>query len=122
MTSMQKKSLDSSPDETRTFEKGKIELANLGDVTIGRVTLEPGWSWEKCVKPLVKTNSCQAPHTQYVIPGRIKVAMDDGTEEEFGPGDAAVIPPGHNAWVIGDEPVVGIDFTGLKEYAKRGSS
>jgi hypothetical protein len=64
---MQKKSLDSSPDETRTFENGKIELANFGDVVIGRATFEPGWSWEKCVKPLVNTNSCQAPHTQYMI-------------------------------------------------------
>jgi hypothetical protein len=118
MTRMQKKSLDSSPDETRTFEKGKIDLVNLGDVTIGRAVLEPGWSWDKCVKPLVKTDSCQAPHTQYLISGRIKVVMDDGTEEEFGPGDAALIPPGHNAWVVGNEPVVGIDFTGLKEYAK----
>ena len=80
---MQKKSLDSSPDETRTFEKGKIELAKLGDVTIGRATLEPGWSWERCVKPLVNTNSCQAPHTQYMISGRMKVVMDDGKEEEL---------------------------------------
>lgn len=67
---------------------------NLGDVTIGRGILEPGWSWEKCVQPLVKTDSCQAPHTQYVIAGKIRVVMDGGTEEEFGPGDAAVIPPG----------------------------
>jgi quercetin dioxygenase-like cupin family protein len=118
MAKMQKKSLNTSPDETRTFENGKIELANLSDVTIGRVTLEPGWSWEKCVKPIVKTDSCQAPHTQYIISGRIKVVMDDGAEEEFGPGDAAVIPPGHNAWVVGNEALVGIDFTGLKEYAK----
>jgi EutQ-like cupin domain len=120
MAKMQKKSLDSSPDETRTFEKGKIDLVNLGDVTIGRARFEPGWSWEKCVKPIVKTDSCQAPHTQYIISGRIKVVMDDGAEEEFGPGDAAVIPPGHNAWVVGNEPLVGIDFTGLKEYAKSG--
>ncbi|MFZ0557134.1 MAG: cupin domain-containing protein [Nitrososphaeraceae archaeon] len=110
--------LDTSPDEVRRFENGKIELANLGEVTIGRAVLEPGWSWEKCVKPIVKTDSCQAPHTQYIVSGRIKVVMDDGAEEEFGPGDAAVIPPGHNAWVVGNEPVVGIDFTGLKEYAK----
>src|SRR5918992_5090423 len=75
-----KKSLDSSPDETRTFEKGKIELANLGDVTIGRGILEPGWSWEKCVKPIAKTNSCQAPHIQYFVSGRLKVVMDDGSE------------------------------------------
>ena len=118
MAKMQKKNLDTSPDEVRKFENGKIELVNFGDVTIGRAVLEPGWSWEKCVKPIVKTDSCQAPHTQYIISGKIKIVMDDGTEEEFGPGDAAVIPPGHNAWVVGNEPVVGIDFTGLKEYAK----
>ena len=116
---MQKKSLDSLPDETRTFEKGKIELAKLGDVTIGRATLEPGQSWEKCVKPLVNTSSCQASHTQYMISGRLKVVMDDGKEEEFGPGDAGVTPTGHNAWVIGNEPVVAVDFTGLKDYARK---
>ena len=114
---MQKKSLN-SPDETRSFEKGKIELANFADITIGRATLEPGWSWEKCVKPLVKTNSCQAPHTQYMVSGRMKVVMDDGTEDEFGAGDALIIPSGHNAWVVGNEPVVALDFTGLKDYAK----
>jgi hypothetical protein len=118
MAKMQKKNLDISLDEVRKFENGKIELATLGDVTIGRAVLEPGRNWEKCVKPLVKTDSCQAPHTQYIVSGRIKVVMDDGTEEEFGPGNAALIPPGHNAWVVGNEPVVGIDFTGLKEYAK----
>jgi EutQ-like cupin domain len=118
MAKMQKKNLD-SPEETRTFEKGKLELANLGDVTIGRATLEPGWSWEKCVKPLVKTESCQAPHTQYMVSGRMKVVMDDGTEEEFRAGDALVVPPGHNAWVVGNEPVVAVDFTGFKDYAKK---
>jgi hypothetical protein len=113
---MHKKSLDSSPDETRTFEKGKIELAKLGNVVIGRATFELGWSWEKCVKPLVNTNSCQASHTQYMTSGRVKVVMDDGKEEEFG---ALVVPPGHNAWVIGNEPVVAVDFTGLADYAKK---
>ena len=116
---MQKKSLNSSPDQTRTFEKGKIELANFsGDVTVGRAIFEPRWSWEKCVKPIVKTNSCQAPHTMYVVSGRMMVVMDDGTEDESGPGDAVIIPPGHNAWVVGNEPCVAIDFTGAKEYAK----
>jgi ethanolamine utilization protein EutQ (cupin superfamily) len=119
---MQKKSLDSSPDETRTFEKGKIELANLGDVVIGRATFEPGWSWEKCVKPLVGTNSCQAPHTSYIISGRMKVRMDDGSEIEGGLGDTAVIPPGHNAWVVGNEPCIMIDFTGAKDYANSSAS
>jgi hypothetical protein len=66
---MQKKSLDSSPDETHTFEKGKIDLANFSDVTVGRAIFEPGWSWEKCVKPIVKTNSFQAPHTMYMVSG-----------------------------------------------------
>ena len=115
---MQKKSLD-SPDEIRSFEKGKVELVNFESVTIGRGILEPGWSWEKCVKPIVKTNSCEAPHTSVIISGRMKVKMDDGTEAEGGPGDIAVIPPGHNAWVIGDESCVMIDFTGAKDYAKK---
>ena len=119
---VEKKSIN-SPDEVRTFDKGKLELTTFTNgTTIGRITLEPGWSWEKCVKPIVKpivkTNSCEAPHTQYMISGRIKIVMDDGSEEEFGPSDTAVIPPGHNAWVIGDEPVVAIDFTGLRDYAK----
>lgn len=117
MVEMKKKSLD-SPDETRSFEKGRVEVANFGDVAIGRAVLEPGWSWSECVKPIAKTESCQAPHTQYVISGKIKVVMDDGAEEEFGPNDAMVIPPGHNAWVIGNEPFVAIDFTGMKDYAK----
>lgn len=111
----------SSPDEVRTFEKGKIEIVNFPDsgVTIGRGTLEPGWSWEKCIKPLVNTDSCQAPHTSYIISGRIKTRLDDGTEIEGGPGDTAVIPPGHNSWVVGDEPCVMIDFTGMKDFAKK---
>lgn len=116
---MQKKSLDSSPDETRQFEKGKIDLANLGDITIGRGLFEPGWSWEKCIKPLVKTDSCQIRHTMYIISGRMKVVMDDETRSENGPGDVAIIPPGHNARVLGDEPCISVDFTGAKYYAKK---
>jgi mannose-6-phosphate isomerase-like protein (cupin superfamily) len=116
-TKMQKKSLN-YPDETRTFEKGKVELVNFETVTIGKAVFEPGWSWDKCVKPIVKTNSCEAPHTSVIISGRMKVRMDDGTEAEGGPGDIAVIPPGRNAWVIGDEPCVMLDFTGAKDYAK----
>lgn len=117
MAEMKKRSLD-SPDETRTFDKGKVEIANFGNLTIGRAVLEPGWSWSECVKPIAKTESCMAPHTQYVISGRMKVVMDDGMENEFGPGDAMVIPPGHNAWVVGDEPFVAVDFTGMTDYAK----
>jgi len=117
MAKMQKRNL-AQPDETRTFDKGKVELASLGGVTFGRATLQPGWKWSTCVKPLVKTESCEAPHLQYQISGRIRVRMDDGSEEEFGPGDVTLIPPGHDAWVVGNEPVVVIDITGMGEYAK----
>lgn len=108
-----------NPDEVRTFEKGKVEIVNLGNVIMGRATLEPGWSWSKCVKPLVNTNSCQAPHTSCIISGKMRVKMDDGTEFEGGPGDTAVIPPGHDAWVVGDEPCISIDFTGMGNFAKK---
>jgi quercetin dioxygenase-like cupin family protein len=119
MTGILKKSLDTSPDETQIFEKGKMDLAKFGEVTIGRVVLQPGWSWEKSIKPIQKTETCQSPpHIQYIISGRIGVSLEDGTKEELGPGDVAMIPPGHKTWVVGNEPVVGIDFTGLKEYTK----
>jgi hypothetical protein len=111
---MEKKSLDSSPDETVTFDKGKVEIAKVGDTTIGRGYFEPGWSWEKSIKPIAKTDSCQLPHTHYVISGRLKVVLDDGTEQEFGRGDVAYVPPGHNSWVVGSEPLVILDFGGFK--------
>lgn len=118
MTKIIKKNLNNSPDETRSFDKGRVDIGNLGDITVGRAEFEPGWSWEKSVKPIAKTESCQASHTQYVIAGRMKVVMDDGSEEEFGPGDIGTIPPGHNAWIIGQEKFVAIDFTGMKTYSK----
>lgn len=107
------------PDEVRTPPKTKIEVVKVGDSTMMRATFEPGWKWSECVKPIAGTNSCQAPHVNYVISGRMKVVMDDGTEMEMGPGDAADIPPGHDAWVIGDEPCVAIDFAAGKVYAKK---
>ena len=117
MSKMQRKSL-SNPDELRTFEKGKVELATLGGVTFGRAILQPGWKWSTCVKPIAKTKSCEAPHLQYIVSGRLTVVMDDGTEMEFRPGDLALVPPGHDAWVAGSEPVVAIDITGMGDYAK----
>ena len=116
-TSMQKKNC-SHPDETREFPQGRVELVALGGVTIGRATLKPGWKWSTSLKPVVKTESCEAPHLQYHITGRLAVRMDDGSETEFGPGDVSHIPSGHDAWVVGDEPVVVIDFTGMANYAK----
>jgi hypothetical protein len=120
MNKMEKKTV-SQPDEKRTFEKGQVDLVSLGGVIFGRATLQPGWKWSTCVKPLVKTQSCQAPHLQYQVSGRLRVVMDDGSEQEFGPGDVALIPPGHDAWVVGKEPVVVIDISGMGDYAKPAS-
>lgn len=114
---MQRKSLE-TPDEVRSFDKGKLELSTLGQITFGRATLYPGWKWSESVKPLVNTEWCEAPHVQYHVSGRLHVLMKDGSEMEFGPGDVGVLPPGHDAWVVGSEPVVVIDISGMKEYAK----
>jgi hypothetical protein len=115
---MEKKNL-SRPDEERSFEKGGVELVTLGGVTFGRATLQPGWSWSTCVKPLVNTASCEAAHLQYPVSGRLRVRMDDGSEDEFGPGDVSLLPPGHDAWVVGNEPVVVVDITGMTNYARK---
>ncbi len=117
---MTKKNI-AAPDEVRTFPKGKLELAKVGGVVFGKGTLLPGWKWSESLKPIVGTESCMAPHTQYHVSGRLHVVMDDGSEDEFGPGDFSSIPPGHDAWVVGDQPVVVIDVTGMKEYAKETS-
>lgn len=113
MSHMIRKNL-SSPEETRLFEdgKGKLELVNLDAGGVGRATFEPGWQWSKHVKPIAGTDSCQAAHTGYFISGRMKVVMDDGEEVEFGPGDFSVIPPGHDAWIVGDQPCVVGDGNG----------
>ncbi len=112
----ERKSFD-YPDEVRTFSKGKIELIRIGGATVGRATLEPGWKWSTSVQPVVGTKSCEAPHFQYQISGTMKVVMNDGTELECRAGDVSLLPIGHDAWVIGDEPVVVVDFQGMAEYA-----
>jgi len=117
MAKAEKKSLN-TPDETRNFGKGKVELAKVGGLTFGRATMEPGWKWSNDVKPIAKTDSCQAIHTHHVISGNMHVVMDDGTELDFGPGDVGFIPAGHDAWIVGDEPFVAIDVTGMTDYAK----
>ena len=108
----------SKPDEVRTFDKGKVELVTLGGMTFGRATLEPGWKWSTSVKPVAKTRSCEAPHLQYHVSGRLAVLMDDGSQAEYGPGQVSLLPPGHDAWVVGDEPVVVLDVSGMVDYAK----
>jgi ethanolamine utilization protein EutQ (cupin superfamily) len=108
----------SQSEEKRTFDKGQLEIIKLGGVTFGRATFQPGWRWSTSVKPLVKTKSCEVPHLQYHVSGRLHVKMDDGIEKEFGPGDVSLIPPGHDGWVVGNEPVVLIDITGMGDYAR----
>jgi hypothetical protein len=114
---MQKRSFD-APDEQRPAGNGRADIINVGNMALMRLTLQPGWRWSTDVKPIAGTDSCQAPHLQYVVSGRGRIRMDDGTEEEFGPGDVAVVPAGHDAWVLGNEPVVAIDITGSAVWAK----
>ncbi len=108
-----------SPDEVRTFEKGKLELLNMQDGVVGLLSLEPGWRWSTHVKPIAKTEFCEAPHFQYQLSGRLHVYMADGTEYETVRGDVLRIPSGHDAWVVGDEPVVLVDWAGASNYAKQ---
>ena len=106
------------PDEVREFPNGRLELMKVGGVTIGRAIFEPGWRWSTSVQPLAKTKSCEAPHFQYHVSGVLKVVMDDGTEYECKPGDVSLLPSGHDAWVVGKEPVVVVDWQGMMEYGK----
>jgi hypothetical protein len=99
-----------SPDDKRSFEHGEVSLVNLTGFTVGRADFRPGWRWSTDVKPLAGTGSCQLAHSSYVVSGRFHVVMDDGRELELGPGDAHLVGPGHDAWVVGDEPCITIDF------------
>ena len=103
---VQKKSMD-TPDETRDFEQGLLQTATIRDFKVARATLQPGWKWSEHIKPIVQTDSCQVRHTGYVVSGQMKIVMDDRAEMDLGPGDAYVIEPGHDAWVVGSEPFVG---------------
>jgi quercetin dioxygenase-like cupin family protein len=118
-TRMVRKSLD-TPDETRPFVAGtgKLELVTTENGPVGRARFEPGWRWSEHVKPIAGTDSCQASHVAYFISGRMAVVMDDGAEEEFGPGDLMICPPGHDAWIVGDEACVVVDWAGFANYAK----
>jgi quercetin dioxygenase-like cupin family protein len=120
MTGLTRKNFD-APDETRPFEEGtgQLEVINTEDGVVGRGTFQPGWQWSKHVKPIAGTGSCEAAHTGYFVSGRMKVVMDDGEEMEYGPGDFATMAPGHDAWIVGDEPCVIIDWQGFADYAKR---
>ena len=118
MTSVEAKSLG-SPDQTTTpFENGRIETVTVAGITLMRETLQPGWKWSEHVKPVAKTESCQKRHLKYIISGRQKIVMNDGTEVELVPGDFAVIEPGHDAWVVGDEPNVLLEMAAIESSTK----
>jgi hypothetical protein len=117
MEKAQLKSLG-KPVEVREFPNGRLELIKIGNATVGRATLQPGWKWSTSVKPIAKTKSCEAEHFQYHVSGVLKIVMDDGTEFLAQAGDVTLLPSGHDAWVVGDEPAVLVDFQGMIDYAK----
>jgi hypothetical protein len=119
MGSLISKSFD-SPDEQRTPDKTTVDVVDLGTVKAARMTFQPGWRWSDCVKPVAGTDSCQSRHVGVVVQGTIHIVHDDGTEGDAGPGDAYIIEPGHDAWVVGDEAFVGYEFDAgsAAQYAK----
>ncbi len=110
------KSFDAA-DEVRTPDKTTVEIVRLPGATVGRFTFQPGWKWSECVAPKAGTDSCQANHIGAVVSGRLHVVHEDGSTIDVGPGDAYVIAPGHDAWVVGDETFVGYEFESAETYA-----
>ena len=117
---LQKKNLETSPDETRSIGRGVMKTATVGDLEVAREVIEPGWKWSEDIKPIVGTDSCQFHHYGVLLSGCMKVVADDGSEMEVGPGDAYIIPRGHDAWVVGDEPASGLEFSreAVERFAK----
>lgn len=107
-----------SPDEKRRPDKAEVDVVNLGDYTVGRLTFSPGWRWSDSIKPVVQTESCQNNHVGYCVSGSLAVETTDGTRISINPGDSYTIPPGHDAWVDGDQAFVGIEFLSAAEFAK----
>lgn len=107
-----------TPDEGRNVPKGRMDLLTIAGGTVGRIVLEPGWRWSKDIQPLAGTRSCEAPHFQYHVSGVLRIRMDDGAEFDCRPGEVSLLPSGHDAWVVGNEPAVVVDFQGMIDYAK----
>ena len=118
MRRLQSKSF-AKPDRARNLGSGRVDLVDLDETVVGRVTLPAGWRWSKDVRPVVQTVSCKTRHVSYAMGGILHVAMDDGTEFDLRPGDVGMIAPGHDAWTVGDEACVALDTTGVARYAKR---
>ncbi len=119
MAEVEARSFD-APDEIRKFEgNGQAAVVDIAGQTVGRGTFEPGWKWSANVKPIAGTDSCKVSHLGYVLSGRMRIYMDDGSETDIGPGEVVAIPPGHDAEVLGDEPCEMVDFGEFGDYAKR---
>ena len=118
VNSLEAKSHD-TPDEVRSPNKTRVEIVRLPGYTLGRFKMQPGWKWSECVKPVVGTNSCQVPHVGHVVSGRLTVRMDDGTQTSIAQGMSYTIPPGHDAWVEGNEPFMCIEIMSAEQYAKK---
>lgn len=114
MADLQNKNFN-TPDEQHKPGRGTVDIVKLGGFVLRRLTFQPGWRWSEDVKPTAKTETCQIPHLNIHLAGRLGVRMDDGTEKEYGQGDISLIPPGHDAWVVGNEPVVIIEQTPQSE-------
>ena len=118
VTELEARSHD-SPDELRTPDKTRVEIVRVGGFTLGRFNFEPGWRWSDCIKPVAGTDSCQLSHVGYAVAGRLTVRLQDGSEMSITPGSSYSIPPGHDAWVEGDERFVGIEVMSAEQFAKR---
>jgi hypothetical protein len=119
VASVAQKSFD-NPDETRSFTNGAYDVLNLGEVTVSRARLQPGWRWSEHIKPVAGGDSCQFRHVGYLMSGTLGIRTDDGTERTIHGGEAYVVPPGHDGWVVGDEPVVAFEFEtkAAQEFAR----
>jgi hypothetical protein len=107
-----------APDEVREFPDGRLELVNIGSGVVGRLVLNPGWRWSESVKPLAGTELCEAPHFQYHVSGTLRVITSEGLEFDATPGMVTSLPSGHDAYVVGEDPVVIVDFFGATHYAE----
>lgn len=106
-----------APDEVREFPLGRAEILEIGGGEVGRYTVQPGWRWSEHIKPIAGTELCEAPHFQFHVSGTVRIREADGTEFDIGPGEVSMLPPGHDAWVVGDEPAVVIDWGGAHVWA-----
>jgi hypothetical protein len=116
VASAEHKSFD-APDDTLEIPHGKAEILKIGGGEVGKYTVQPGWKWSEHIKEIAGTELCEAPHFQYHVSGTLGVRMADGTEFEVRPGEVSVLPPGHDAWVVGNEPVVVVDWGGAHIWA-----